>query len=157
MSNKYHLHVTGSDSLGLNFLENVVEMANLGATIKEGTLPAMRFPHSLSMTLEAETPPTPKATLRVFHHDSNKEVYAAFVKPVAATFSTEEADDSDETLDESAKSNFDLSTNQGTPWTKEQLDAMEFEGEFREVCRSVGITGRSRDKMTKQYLDKFSK
>lgn len=144
--NKYHLHVTSSDSLGLNMIENIIEMANLGAKLKPGTLPSMRFPHSCSLVLEAEVPPVPNATLRVFEYDSCKEVFAAFVEPVAATFS----------LDTEDAPVVDKSTNQGTPWTKEQLDAMEWETEFKEVCKSVEITGRSRDKMTKEYLAKFS-
>lgn len=145
--NKYHLHITSSDSLGLNLIENIIEMANLGATLKPGTLPSMRFPHSCSMELEAEFPPTPRATIRVFEHDSNKEIFAAFVEPVvpvAATFSL----DSEDTVDKS--------TNMGTPWTKEQLDAMDWETEFKAVCKAVDITGRSRDKMTKEYLAKFA-
>lgn len=143
---KYHLHVTSSDSLGFNLIENIVELANLGAKIKPGTLPSMRFPHSCSMELEAETPPTPRATVRVFEEDSNKEIFAAFVQPVAATFSLE-------TEDEVV---VDKSTNGGTPWTKEQLDELDWETEFKEVCKSVGISGRSRDKMTKEYLAKFA-
>lgn len=142
----YILHITSSDSLGLNLIENIIAMANLGATLKPQTLPSMRFPHSCSMVLEAEVPPTPTAVIRVFEAATNKEVFKAFVpKPAqAATFSL----DADETEDKS--------TNDGKPWTKEQLDAMEWETEFKEVCKAVGITGRSRDKMTKQYLDKFA-
>ncbi|MNC11131.1 hypothetical protein D3C75_588210 [compost metagenome] len=144
--NKYHLHVTSSDSLGLNLIENIIAMANLGATLKPGTLPSMRFPHSCSLVLESETPPTPNATLRVFEYDTCKEVFAAFVEPVPATFS----------LDVNDTTVVDKSTNQGTPWTKEQLDSMDWETEFKEVCKSVEITGRSRDKMTKEYLAKFA-
>lgn len=143
---KFHLHVTGSDSLGLNFIENIVAMANLGAVIKPGTIPSMRFPHSLSMELESEQPPVPSACVRVFEHDSNKEIFAAFVEPVAATFSMESED---EVV-------VDKSTNNGTPWTKEQLLAMDFDTELRAVCKSVGITGRSKDKMIKEYLAKFA-
>lgn len=144
--NKYHIHVTSSDSLGLNLIENIIALANQGATLKEGTLPSMRFPHSCSMVLEAEVPPTPTATMRVFEFDSCKEVFAAFVEPKAAEFSL----NTEDTVV------VDKSTNQGTPWTKEQLDAMDWETEFKEVCRSVEITGRSRDKMTKEYLAKFA-
>lgn len=143
--NKYHLHVTSSDSLGLNMIENIIKLANQGAYLKHGTLPSMRFPHSCSLEIECETPPVPSATVRVFEHDSNKEVFAVFVEPVAATFS----------LDNETPV-VDKSTNSGTPWTKEQLDGMDWETEFKEVCRAVEITGRSRDKMTKEYLAKFA-
>lgn len=141
--NKYHIHVTCSDTLGLNLIENIIKLANMGATLKPGTLPSMRFPHSCSMILEAETPPTPSATVRVFEYDSHKEIFAAFVEPVAASFSL----DNDPVIDKS--------TNDGTPWTKEQLDGMDWKTEFKEVCKSVGISGRDRAMMTKEYLAKY--
>lgn len=139
---KYKLHITGSDSIGLNFVENVVAMANLGAIIEPGTYPTMRFPHGVTMTLEAETPPTPTACIRVFDAETNKEVFAAFIEPTAATFSM----DTDVV---------DKSTNAGVPWTKEQLLTMDFQTELRAVCEAVGVTGRSKDKMIKEYLAKF--
>jgi hypothetical protein len=144
MSNKYHLHVTGKDSLGLNFIENLIEMANLGATLKEGTIPNMRFPHSVSLVLEAEQPPVPNACIRVFEYDSCKEVFAAFVEPVASGFSL----DTDTPV-------VDTSTNAGVPWTKDQLEAMEWETEFKKVMTDAGIGGRKRDTMTNAYLAKF--
>lgn len=139
---RYKLHITGSDSIGLNFVENVVAMANLGAIIEPGTYPTMRFPHGVTMILEAETPPTPSAVIRVFDAETNKEVFAAFIEPTAATFSM----DTDVV---------DKSTNAGIPWTKEQLLAMDFQTELRAVCEAVGVTGRSKDKMIKEYLAKF--
>lgn len=142
---KYKLHITGSDSIGLNFVENVVAMANLGAIIEPGTYPTMRFPHGVTMVLESETPPTPSAVIRVFDADTNKEVFAAFIEPVAVGFSM----DSDDSV------TVDKSTNAGVPWTKEQLLAMDFQTELRAVCEAVGVTGRSKDKMIKEYLAKF--
>lgn len=139
---KYHIHVTSSDSLGLNMIENIIELANMGATMKPGSLPSMRFPHSCSMVLETDTPPTPRATMRVFEFDSNKEVFAAFVEPKASGFSTEV-----ETVDKS--------TNGGTPWTKEQLEAMDWDTEFKPVMDAAGIGGKQRARMTKDYLAKF--
>lgn len=41
-------------------------------------------------------------------------------------------------------------------YTKEELEAMEWE-ELKDVCKTVGITGRSRDKLEKEYLDAMSK
>lgn len=140
---KYHLHITGSDPLGFNWLENVIEMAALGAKIKEGTMPYMKFPHSVSMVLEADAPPTPSAVIRVFEYDTNKELKAKFIEAKAAEFSMDAGPD------------ISLATNdKGEPWTKEELDAMDWETEFKAVCKAVGITGRSRDKMTKEYLAK---
>lgn len=141
--NKYHIHVTSKDSLGMNMIENIIELANMGATMKEGTLPAMRFPHSCSMVIEADEPPTPSAVMRVFEYDTNKEIFPAFVAPKAVGFTTEV-----EVVDKS--------TNNGTPWTKEQLDAMEWETEFKAVMNSVGITGKQRRKMTLDYISKYS-
>ena len=141
--NKYKLYITGSDPLGLNFVENIVDMANLGAIITPGTYPKMTFPHGVVMILEAENPPTPTACIRVFEFDSNKEVFAAFVEPVVSTFSLD------------AEFEVDKSTNGGIPWTKDQLLGMDFDTELRAVCKSVGITGRSKDKMIKEYLAKF--
>lgn len=142
--NKYTLHVTGSDSLGMNFVENIVDLSNLGARITPGTYPKMRFPHCVTMILESEKPPTPSAFIRVFEFDSNKEIFAAFVEPIVSTFSLDSEDDV-----------VDRSTNGGIPWTKEQLLSMDFDTELRAVCKSVGITGRSKDKMIKEYLAKF--
>lgn len=139
---EYKLHITGSDSIGFDFVENIVAAANLGAVIAPGTLPFMRFPHSVTMKLVSDTHPLPTASTRVFDAETNKEIFAAFAEPDALGFSmdTEEVD---------------KSTNAGVPWTKEQLLAMDFDSELRSVCKSVGITGRSKDKMIKEYLAKF--
>lgn len=142
----YHMHVTSTDSLGMNMIENIIKLANAGATLKPGSIPFMRFPHSVSMVIETDTPPTPSATVRVFEMDTNKEVFAAFVPQVAASFSINTEEDVV----------VDASKNGDTPWTKDQLEAMDWETEFKAVCKSVGITGRSRDKMTKEYLAKFA-
>lgn len=139
---EYHLRITGADSIGFNFIENVVAAANLGAVITKGAMPMMRFPHSLSMTLVSDTHPVPTACTRVFEAGTNKEIFAAFVEPVASEFSLDVEE-------------VDKSTNGGVPWTKEQLLAMDFDTELRAVCKSVGITGRSKDKMIKEYLAKF--
>jgi len=138
----YHLHVTSSDSLGMNLIENIIELAGKGATLKPGTIPFMRFPHSVSMVITTDTPPLPTAFCRVFELDSSKEVHAVFVEKAAATFSMESTDED----------TVDVGKNGDTPWTKEQLDAMDWEKEFKEVCKAVGITGRYRDKMTKAYV-----
>lgn len=143
---KFHIHVTGGDTLGFGWLENVVKIANMGGVIKPGTIPATRFPHSASM-VTVGVHPVPSATVRVFEYDTNKEIFAAFVEPTVSTFSLN-VDDGEDTVDKS--------TNNGTPWTKEQLEAMDWETEFKEVCSASGITGRSRAKMTKEYLAKYA-
>ncbi len=52
--NQYLVFVKGNDSIGFNFLKNVVEMANKGAKLQEGKVPTMRFPYSAWMTLETK-------------------------------------------------------------------------------------------------------
>lgn len=139
----FHIHVTSSDSLGMNLIENVIKLANMGAVMKPGTIPAMRFPHSVSLILEADEPPYTSACIRVFEADSCQEIKnpQPVVEPVSATFSMDSFDD----------------TSGGTKvYTKEELLAMDFDTEFREVCKSVGVTGRSRDKMIKEYLEKVA-
>lgn len=55
MSNKYIVLVTGTkDSLGFDFLKNVVALANKGAVLQEGKVPFMRFPHQAFMYLETD-------------------------------------------------------------------------------------------------------
>lgn len=139
---KYHIHVTSSDSLGMNLIENVVKLAGMGATIKPGTIPAMRFPHSVSMVLEAEEAPYTSACIRVFEFDSSKEIVnpQPVETPVAAKFSMDEVK---------------YEGNGNAHYTKEQLLEMDFATEFRAVCEAQGITGRSKDKMIKEYLAKF--
>lgn len=141
--NKYHIHVTSSDSLGMNLIENVVKIANMGAVIKPGTIPAMRFPHSVSMVLESEEAPYTSACIRVFEFDSCQEIKnpQPVEEKVVATFSM---DSSDEDSDKPKV------------YTKEELQAMDFETELREVCKAVGVTGRGRDKMIKEYLEKVA-
>lgn len=137
--NKYQLHITSSDTFGMAWLQTIIDCANMGATMTPGTIPMTRFPHHITMDLETETPPTPTATLRVFEV-GGLEVFTQHVETKAATFSMDTEED----------------VVNGEPLTKEQLDALDWETEFKEVCKSVGVTGRSRDKMTKEYLAKFA-
>lgn len=44
--NEYKVFVTGSDSIGYAFIKNVVELANKGATLEEGKVPRLNYPHS---------------------------------------------------------------------------------------------------------------
>lgn len=140
----YEIHCGSADLIGVSLIQNVIHIANQGGVMKEGTLPFFRFPFIVVMTLESETPPIPTPSIRVFEADSRKEVFATLIE-AASTFSFD--------FDESV-----LATNDdGKPWTKEQLDSMDFETEFRKVCKAVGVTGRSRDKMTKEYFAAVSK
>lgn len=142
----YEIHVTGSDPVGFNFLDNVVEMASKGAKIKEGQMPFLKFPHRCTMVLEAEEAPTPTAFIRVFHEDTKKEVYAKKIEAVKVeqpdgTFSVE--------IDPAVATN-----DKGEPWTKEQLDAMSWDELKLVVKAATGQSGRDRQKLTREYLAK---
>lgn len=55
MSNKYIVLVTGTkDSLGFDFMKNVVALANKGAVLQEGKVPFMRFPFQAFMYYETD-------------------------------------------------------------------------------------------------------
>jgi len=41
--NRYLVYVTGTDNIGHAFMQNVVELAGKGATLKADTIPCMRF------------------------------------------------------------------------------------------------------------------
>ena len=109
MSNKYIVLVTGTkDSLGFDFMRNVVALANKGAVLQEGKVPFMRFPHQAFMYFETEEimENTPG-----FQFQRIQELY-----------------------------------------TKEQLEAMEWDDMKHVVRRDTGLTGRSRDLLIRQYL-----
>lgn len=52
--NKYLVYVTGNETLGYNFMKNVVKAVQMGATLKENSVPRMSFPHSAWFDLETE-------------------------------------------------------------------------------------------------------
>lgn len=52
--NKYLCYVTGSDTLGYSFMQNVVKLAQKGAVLQDKKVPVMRFPQSAWMTLTTE-------------------------------------------------------------------------------------------------------
>lgn len=52
--NEYKVLVTGSDSIGYSFMKNIIELANKGAVLEEGKVPALRFPHSCWMYLQTK-------------------------------------------------------------------------------------------------------
>lgn len=52
--NEYKVLVTGSDSIGYSFMKNIVELANMGATLEDGKVPSLRFPQSAWMYLQTK-------------------------------------------------------------------------------------------------------
>lgn len=162
---KYEVHVSSKDMFGHDVVDMLLHFGSLGAKVKEGTFPRMKFPYSVILELEAEEPPMPSGQVRVFDY-KNKEIFANVLldqireKEKAAekakakedkqgNFSTEQEEKEDE-IDPS------LSLNpEGKPWTKEQLEDLEWNS-FKKVVKTQGISGRDRAKMTRQYLDKVA-
>ena len=127
----YELHVRSADPLGLGMIQSIVDLANDGATIKEGVLPRLSFPHSTILVIETDVEPTPTPTVRVFNmSEDSREVFIEQEAPESSTFSMSFGD---------------------TPVTKEKLDAMDFK-DFRELCKTVGVKGRDRNQMTREYM-----
>jgi hypothetical protein len=136
---KYDIWINSSDQLGFNMLENVVAMANLGATLKEGYLPIMRFPFSCQMVLETDVAPTPTPSIRIFEESGAELKYV----PPEIVLNT---------------ASFSLELEEQKPMvvhTKESLASLEFDA-FREVCKAVGVKGRDRNLMSRQYLEKVA-
>ena len=52
--NRYMLYITGNDSLGYNFMKNVVEASNKGAILQEDKVPRLSYPHSCWMYVESK-------------------------------------------------------------------------------------------------------
>lgn len=52
--NKYLVYVTGNETLGYDFMKNVVKAVQMGGTLKENSVPRMSFPHSIWFELETE-------------------------------------------------------------------------------------------------------
>lgn len=109
MANKYIVLVTGTkDSLGFDFMRNVVALANKGAVLQEGKVPFMRFPHQAFMYFET-----------------------------------------DELMENSPGFQFQRIQEL---YTKDQLEAMEWDDFKMVLKRDFGITGRNRQLMTREYL-----
>lgn len=52
--NRYLVYVTGTDNIGYAFVQNIVELAAKGATLKPDSVPCMRFPYSAWFYLETK-------------------------------------------------------------------------------------------------------
>jgi len=155
---KYEVHVSSKDMFGHDVVDMLLHFGSLGAKVKEGTFPRMKFPYSVILELEAEETPMPSGQVRVFDY-KNKEIFANVLldqlreKEKAAekeggNFSVEQKE---EEIDNSLALN-----PEGNPWTKEQLEDLEWDVFKKVVKQAFGITGRDRLKMTRQYLDKVS-
>lgn len=151
---KYEVHVTSKDQFGQDLVDHLLKLGALGAKQKEGTFSKLSFPFRVTLEVEADEPPMPSATVKVYD-EKKKEIFATVLQAQAkkeekkeepkANFSVEQ--------EESEGGEVDLSTNDdGQPWTKEQLEDLDWDT-FKAVVATKSVTGRSRDKMTKQYLE----
>ena len=151
---KYEVHLSSKDMFGHDVVDMLLHFGNLGAKVKEGTFPRMKFPYSVILDLEAEEPPMPTGQIRVFDY-KNKEVFANVLldqirekekaaEKEAGNFSVEQKE---EEIDNSVALN-----PEGLPWTKEQLEDLPWNF-FKKVVKNKGITGRDRLVMQRQYLE----
>lgn len=76
MPNKYLVLVSGhKDSLGYDFMKNVISLAAKGAVLQEGKVPMMRFPHTAWMTFETDElmENTPGFQYQIIHEHFTRE------------------------------------------------------------------------------------
>jgi hypothetical protein len=132
----YEFVVKGNDPIGFNFIENIIKLANLGATKKESQLPKMSFPHTVYMELEADkAPDVANASIRVFNmSEGGTEVLPGAVEApvVKGGFSLEVAKEK---------------------MSKEELEALSWDDFKAEVKRVTDQTGRDRKLLTSTYLN----
>lgn len=135
----YEFVVKGSDPIGFNFIDNIIKLANLGATKKESQLPKMSFPHTVYMELESDKcPDIASASVRVFNmSEGGVEVKPGAVEAPAV-----------------AKGGFSLEVeDRPGKLTKEELDALSWDDFKAEVKRVTDQTGRDRKLLTSTYLN----
>lgn len=140
----YEIHIASADMLGFGMIDSIIEYASKGAVRKDGVLPVMKFPFQIVMTHETEEEPVPTPTCRVFNMDDKarevriKKVEVVKVEKENGGFSME------------VDPVFATDDN-GKRFTKEALDALSWE-DFKNILKADNISGRDRQKMTKQYL-----
>lgn len=135
----YEFVVKGSDPIGFNFIDNIIKLANLGATKKESQLPKMSFPHTVYMELESDKcPDVANASIRVFNmSEGGVEVKPGAVEAPAV-----------------AKGGFSLEVeDKPVKLSKEELDALSWEEFKAEVKRVTGETGRDKKVLLATYLN----
>lgn len=154
---KYEVHVTSKDQFGQDLVDHLLKLGALGAKQKEGTFSKLSFPFRVTLEVEADEPPMPSATVKVYD-EKKKEVFATVLQAQAKKEEKKEESKANFSVEqeESEDGEVDLSTNDdGQPWTKEQLEDLDWDI-FKKVMKaSFGITGRDRAKMQRQYLEKI--
>jgi hypothetical protein len=134
-TNKYEVLVGGSDTIGQDFIKNVVEFANKGATLKGGEAAILRFPHSVKMLLETEEELESKPCFLVFPISEPKKE-----REVAEAAKLKLEQDAKESLLEVKRAEMKI-----------KLEAMEWEDFKKEVAKK-GVKGRERQTMQNLYL-----
>lgn len=142
---KYELHIRGNETLGFTFIEQIIKMAALGATLKPNEWPRLTFPHQAKMILEGDTPPEATPYVRVFDEDG-KEIRITPLEVV-------KVEKADGTFSMDVDPAIAINETSGKRWTQAELEAMTWD-EFKAVCKADGFGGRDRAKMQKTYLDK---
>lgn len=154
---KYEVHVTSKDEFGQDLVDHLLKLGALGAKQKEGTFSKLSFPFRVTLEVEADEPPMPSATVKVYD-EKKKEIFATVLQAQAKKEEKKEEPKANFSVEQekSEDSEVDLSTNDdGQPWTKEQLEDLDWDI-FKKVMKaSFGITGRDRAKMQRQYLEKI--
>ena len=158
---EYEIHITSKDTFGHDVVDQLLRFGKYdNVQVKQGTLPHLKFPFTVYLTLEADEAPMPSAQVRVFDY-KKREVFANVLaeelkkkeklaeKEAKANFSVEQ--------EEKEEDNSALALNPaGEPWTKEQLDDLEW-SVFKRVMSTKDVKGRDRQRMSRQYLEAVSK
>ena len=158
---EYEIHITSKDTFGHDVVDQLLRFGKYdNVQVKQGTLPHLKFPFTVYLTLEADEAPMPSAQVRVFDY-KKREVFANVLaeelkkkeklaeKEAKANFSVEQEDKEED--------NSALALNPaGEPWTKEQLDDLEW-SVFKRVMSTKDVKGRDRQRMSRQYLEAVSK
>ena len=165
---EYEVHITSKDTFGHDVVDQLLRFGKYeNVQVKQGTLPHLKFPFTVCLTLEADEAPMPSAQVRVFDY-KKREVFANVLmeelKKKEKLAEKEAKKGNSEAIhfsveqEEKEEDNSALALNpEGNPWTKEQLDDLEWEIFKRVMKVSFDIKGRDRQKMTRTYLEAVAK
>ena len=169
---EYEVHITSKDTFGHDVVDQLLRFGKYeNVQVKQGTLPHLKFPFTVYITLEADEAPMPSAQVRVFDY-KKREVFANVLleelkkKEKLAEKEAKKADGESkanfsveqEEKEEDDPNDKSLALNpSGEHWTKEQLEDLEWSVFKKVLKQSFGITGRNRPQMTKNYLEAVEK
>ncbi len=165
---EYEVHITSKDTFGHDVVDQLLRFGKYdNVQVKQGTLPHLKFPYTVYLTLEADEAPMPSAQVRVFDY-KKREVFANVLLEELKK-KEKLAEKEAKKVDSEAKANFSVEQEEkeednsalalnpeGKPWTKEQLEDLEWEV-LKRVASTKGIKGRERQKISKLYLEAVAK